>query len=133
MTDPGRAYRTSVVPFSIFLMLGGGFFAFLMGGMRVPITSPFPFIVSDALNRFIFVVVGLVCVAIGIGLIFRSRVAWYALLVFLVIGVVLPVISVLDARILQMTGFKYPIFGVLLNGAIGIGIYFAMRPAFSHD
>ncbi len=131
MTDPGRAYRTSVVPLSIFLMLGGVFAAVSVWVVRAPITLPFPLIESDDLNRHLFGSVSLACVAIGIGLILRNRLAWYALLVFLCIGVVLPVISALDARIVAMAGFEYPIFGGLLNAAIGIGIYIALRPAFS--
>ena len=131
MRDPGRAYRTSVVPLSTLFMLGGVFAAVLAWVVRVPITSPFPFIESDDLNRYLLGIVGLVCVVIGIGLIFRNRVAWYGLLVFLCVGVVLPVISAFDARIVAMAGFEYPILGGLLNAVIGIGIYIALRPAFS--
>lgn len=128
--DSGRAYRTSVVPLSVLLMLGGMISATLAWVVRAPITSPFPFIESEALNRHLFGIAGLACVGIGVGLLFRNRVAWYALLAYVGCAVLLLAVSVLDARIVASRGLAFPILGSLINAAIGVGLYFALRPAF---
>jgi len=128
--DPGRTYRTSVMPLSIFLVLGGTILAALAWVVRVPIALPFPFVESEALNRHLFGIASLACVGIGVGLLFRNRVAWYALLVYLGVGMFLPAISALDAKAVALGGNAFPVLGTLLNGALGIGLYFALRPAF---
>lgn len=130
--NPARTYRTSVVPLSAFLVMGGMILAACAWVFRAPIASPFPFIESEALNRHLYGVASLACVGIGVGLFFRNRVAWYALLVYLSVGVLLPAISALDARTVASRGFAFPILGSLLNGAVGVGLYFVLRPAFGH-
>lgn len=123
-------YCTSVLPLSIFLALGGAILAAMAWVVRVPITSPFPFIVSKAVNRHLFGTVSLACSGIGVGLLFRSRVAWYALLAYMGASVLLPAISVFDAHTVASLGLAFPILGGLLNGGLGVGLYFALRPAF---
>ena len=130
--NPAKAYRTIVVPLSAFLVLGGIILAVCFWVVHVPITWPFPFVQGATLNRHLFGIVSLACVAIGIGLLFRNRVAWYALLVYLSVGVLLPVVSTLDTRTIASRGSAFPILGSFLNGAIAAGIYFAVRPAFAH-
>ncbi len=130
MKNPERVYRTFVVPLSVFLVLCGMILAALAWVVRVSITSPFPFVESEALNRHLFGIASVACVGIGVGLLFRNRFAWYALLVYLSFGALLPAISALDATAVAMRGFAFPILGSLLNGAIGVFLYFVLRPAF---
>lgn len=125
-----RSYRIAVIPLSIFLVLGGITFAALAWVAHVPMSSPFPFIESESLDRRLFGVAGVVCAIIGVGLFRRNGVAWYALLVYLGLGVLLPAVSVLDAETVAVQGYAFPIAGSVLNGCIAVGIYFAMRPAF---
>jgi hypothetical protein len=61
----------------------------------------------------------------------RNRIAWYALLAYLGIGVVVPAASAFDTNSVVLRGVAFPIVGSLMNGCIGIGIYFALRPAFA--
>ncbi len=128
--NPITAYRTSVLPLSIFLALGGVILAAMAWVVRVPITWPFPFIEHEAVNRHLFGIVSLVCSGIGVGLLFRSRVAWYALLAYMGAGVLLPAISIFDDHAVASRSLAFPILGSLLNGVIGVGLYFALRPAF---
>jgi hypothetical protein len=126
-----RAFRIAVLPLSIFLVLAGTTLAVCFWVARVRITSPFPFVESEVLNRHAFGLVSLACVIIGLGLMVRNRFAWYALLVYLVIGVVIPAMLVFDARSVARQGVAFPIVSSIINGCIGIGIYFALRPAFT--
>jgi len=131
--NPEKTYRTSVIPLSAFLVLCGVILAPFAWVVPAPITSPFPFIESEALNRHLFGIAGLTCVGIGVGLFYRNRFAWYALLAYLTVGTLLPAISALDARTVALRGFAFPILGTLLNGTIGVGIYFVVRPAFGQE
>jgi uncharacterized membrane protein len=124
------AYRSSVLPLSIFLMLAGTILAVCFWVVRIAITSPLPFVESEMLNRHAFGFVSLACVIIGLGLMVRNRFAWYALLVYLAIAVVIPAMLVFDTRSVAHQGVAFPIVGSLMNGCVSIGIYLALRPAF---
>lgn len=126
-----RAYRTSVLPLSVFLVLGGTLLAACAWVVRVPITSPFPFVQSETLNRHVFGLISVVCVIIGLGLTARNRIAWHALLVYLGICVLIPAASAFDANSVALRGVAFPLVGSLMNGFIGIGLYLALRPAFA--
>jgi hypothetical protein len=126
-----KAYRIAVRPLSIFLVLAGTTLAVCSWIVRVPITSPFPFVESEVVNRHAFGLVGLACVIIGLGLMVRNRFAWYGLIVYLVIGVVIPAMLFFDAQSVTRLGLAFPIISIIMNSCIGIGIYFALRPAFT--
>jgi hypothetical protein len=128
-TTAEAAYRRFVVPLSIFMIVGGMFLSVLF--CFVPITSPFPFVTSERLNRIIGLMISIFLVADGIGLLLRSRVAWYALLAYCGLGVILPVLGAFDPNSWQRHGgYEMLPFGAVLNSVIAIGIYLGTRPAF---
>lgn len=127
---PARTYRTLVIPLSALLIFGGAVVAACAWAGRIRITAPFPFVTDEMANRHMLGALGLTCLAIGIGLFRRSRFAWYALLAYLGIGTALPVLSLIDEQVIDTMGYAFPVFGSILNGAIGVTIYYAMRSAF---
>ncbi|MBS0265820.1 MAG: hypothetical protein JSS02_28070, partial [Planctomycetes bacterium] len=131
MMNTGRGYRYFVSLISVFFILGGLMFAVFGLCLVMPITSPFPFVESDMLNRQLLGIASLVTVGIGVGLLFRNRFAWYALLVYLGSGVLIPVASAWDAKKVAAWGYLFPILGSLINGVVGVGLFVALRPAFS--
>ncbi|MBI1312731.1 hypothetical protein GC176_15670 [bacterium] len=129
--DRVKAYRTCAVPLSILLSFGGVVVAVLLWVVRVPVTSPFPFVESESLNRHVIGVLSVACVGIGVGLFFKNRVAWHVLRFYLGLGVLIPALSALDDRIVASRGIAFTVFSCILNAMIGIGLYFALRPVFA--
>ena len=116
------------MPLAAILVVGG--VVLVICSVIAPITSPFPFVRSERLNRVIFGMLSIYCIGMGIGLLFRSRIAWCGLLASMGVAAVLPVLTPWDERIFERNGYWPAIVGVLLNGVAGVGIYYAIRPVF---
>jgi len=128
-----RAYRSSVLPLSAFLILAGIVFPLGAWIFRVPITQPFPFVESESVNRSILGFCGILLATTGVGLLLRRRWAWFVLLSCLCIGVMIPILAIFDGRGIAPSGPLVPIVFSLFNTAIGTGIYFALKPAFENQ
>ena len=124
---PERAYRLSVRPLAIFFMAGGALVA--IGSCVLPITWV-PFVRDEWLKRLVMLASCLVSIAIGVGLYRRSKMAWYAMFAWITLGTLWTVAgSILDPWIGDA---RWPVaaYGVIVNGAFGVGSYFATRPVF---
>lgn len=114
------------------MVVGGTIQAAIFCCTQIPITSPLPLIRNESLNRQIFGALALIFVAIGIGLVNRSRIAWYALLACFGIGVAVPLVGIFDKPFLESVGFMPLIFASIINAAWGVGLYIAMRSVFQY-
>jgi hypothetical protein len=77
-------------------------------------------------RRLVFGVLSAICLPIGVGLWRRLRLAWYGLFVYIDIGSALFLLNAL----LSGVPMFFPIFGLTMPAAIGVGLYIAMKPAF---
>jgi len=125
-----RAYRVSVRPLAIFLILGG----LLLPALAVlcPSAPDMPFAESPIARRILMAVLGFFFLPIGIGLYLKLKVAWYAMLVYLVFGTVFGAIGVwVDEAADTRERVVLMLFAVLINGVLTVGLYFVTRPVFS--
>ena len=129
---PERAYRVSVIPLALFLVIGGLFLS--VAAVVLPITSPFPFVRSELGNRAIFGAISIFLSVTGIGLWRKSKTAWYAMLFYLVAGASAHAVAVLFDSESPLYGGqqRYLVLGGLLlwDLLIAVGIYCAIAPAF---
>ena len=131
---PERAYRVSVLPLGVFFIVGGAFS--LVASFVLPIVW-LPFVHDERMARFLFAGVSLLLGGIGVGLVLKSKAAWYALFAWWVLGTVWPVAGWLFdppariwAEMSDAARWFYPVFGLVLNGIFVVGLYVATRPAF---
>ncbi|MFN0196045.1 MAG: hypothetical protein ACKVT0_04825 [Planctomycetaceae bacterium] len=85
-------YRKSVLPFGIFMVVASIVFvisAFIFPDDKIHV----PVIATPFLKRLVFSIVGIIIGVIGIGLICLKKWAWYGLVLFLILGLLLWLIS----------------------------------------
>lgn len=122
---PERAYRQSVLPFGVFLIFGG--IVFLAASLLMPaeaISVPplhTPWLKWAAVGGLSFPLLPL-----GIGFCLRSKVAWRAFFVWLLIGSIWSVVAGMLASDVVAV-----IMPVAFNLPFAFGIYLATRPAFT--
>ena len=125
-----RAYRQGVRPLAIFLA-GGGLLVLVVVLFRLMPIGWTPFIESNAGKRLAFCVLGTLLMVEGIGLYLKSRMAWFALFAYIILGTAWVVAGAnFDSRMTEGEAFFVTIFGLLGNGVLAVGLYFVTRPAF---
>ncbi len=98
----------------------------------MPITYS-PFIHDVLAQRVAIVIISVVHLAFGAGFILRSRSLWAAFFVYAAAATCIGVIgSIFDPPqgFDPIEGAIAGVFGLLVNGAFVVGLYFATRPAF---
>lgn len=134
-----QAYRRVVIPLGLFFGLGGTVSFVMFAFSLVPITGPFPFVRSMELNRLIFCVIAIGCVAIGIGLLFRQRAAWYGFFAYIAVGEMLRWSSLFDPEVWSIGGLNehQRFIGVVLSSLIDLAlvsvVYHFGNPAFARN
>lgn len=130
MGAPDQAFRYRVVPLAMLLMLAGIVFPIAAWVVRIRITSPFPFVESEATIRNLFGLWGLVCVAMSVGLLLRMRCAWYSLVLILAAAPVMHGMGAFDPRVTALQGPLFPVVSAAISMVTGLGLYLFLRPAF---
>jgi uncharacterized membrane protein HdeD (DUF308 family) len=122
---PERAYRSSVLPLGIFLIVGG--IVLFSAAMLMPSDALFVPPFSDPwVKRTVFGGLSLPLLPLGLGFCLRNKLAWWGFFAWLLIGTAWQVV----------TGMLDPQFGPLVvispvfNAFVAVGIYFATRPVF---
>ena len=121
-----RAYRVSVLPLGIFLMFGG--VVFVLSAVFMPMTPVWimPPFDDPWLKRVVFGGLGFLWVPIGLGLCFRSRITWFGLFTYMLLGIIWQVTAgFLDPRLAS-----FVVLSPLVNIPIAVGIYFVTKPVF---
>ncbi len=131
MGNPDQAFRYRVVPLAMLLMLAGIVFPIAAWVARVRITSPFPFVESEATSRNLVGLWGLVCVAMSVGLLLRMRCAWYSLVLLLAAAPVIHGMGAFDPRVTAQQGSLFPVASAVISSLIGLGLYRFLKPAFA--
>ena len=123
---PEEAYRKSVRPLAVFLVFVG--VVFLLASVLLPVGDiVLPPVEKPLAKRLTLATVAVLSGLIGIGLYRRSRVAWYGLFAFIALGTVFAATSWVH----MTSSYLVPLTGIAINVVVGVGIYFATRPAFS--
>ncbi|MBN1395220.1 MAG: hypothetical protein JW959_09365 [Pirellulales bacterium] len=119
-----RAYRLSVLPLGIFMIVCGIIFcasALLMWPQRIfipPLNEPL-------VERIVFIGISLPLIPMGIGFCFRSKVAWWCFFAWMFIGMIWNFSFVIPDP-------EFSVLGILsfMNIPLAVGIYYATKPAF---
>ncbi|MHC4505094.1 MAG: hypothetical protein ACYTFI_17450 [Planctomycetota bacterium] len=125
---PERAYRVSVVPLSIFFVIAGLVFfvvSLVVDGKYIFMPPLGPKTASVAFGG-----IGLFLAAVGVGLLFRLKTAWYAMLAYFILGAPWAAWSWATAPEEMAPPVAFVVFGTLLNVGIAVGLYFVTRPVF---
>lgn len=131
--DP-RYARKWVIGVAAFFTLFGCL-ALLVVAAGVPITSPPPFVESESTQRILIGLIATYVLLVGVGLFWRSRIAWYGMFAYLVPGSAI----VYTAMALDTThphAWVPPFVLVVMFGfncLIALGIYIKTRAAFHHS
>ncbi len=125
---PERAYRLSVLPFGIYLIVGGivGPIAALLVPPEVIHLPPF----SDPwLKRAIFFGATLPYLPLGVGFCLRSKLAWWGFFAWQLMSVCFAVVvGILDRQ--DPDRFAEVVIGPIFNLGFAVGLYFATKPVF---
>ncbi len=125
---PERAYRVSVRPLAIFFVVAGVAFCLAMILFRdeAIFLPPFEGIAKWAVGILIALFIG----AIGVGLYFRSKIAWYAMLAYFILGTPWAAWALATVPEEMAPPVAFVVAGPLLNVGIAVGLYFVTRPVF---
>ena len=116
-----------VIPNEAYTMLTGSTIP------AIPLFTLTGFILSEsnAGKRLAFCVLGTLLMVEGIGLYLKSRMAWFALFAYIILGTAWVVAGAnFDSRMTEGEAFFVTLFGLLGNGVLAVGLYFVTRPAF---
>jgi hypothetical protein len=132
--DSEQAYKKSVKPLALMFIIGG--LMMFLNLQKFPdefwSRFPVPLIHTVLLKKYFFHLIDFLFLFIGIGLLKRWRPAWYTLFVYLALGTLWLTIGIALDYFPNLPP-KYLIIplGLIINGGIGVGIYFATKPAFT--
>jgi hypothetical protein len=136
LTDSDASYRWTIIPLGILCTFAGVFTTVYMWVLRLPITSPAPFVRSQELNQRLFGAIGIYCLLMGIGLLLRWRIAFYAFFAYIAFGVVVRWIAAFDPEFWKPFGVDQSgrvvitVVAILFDLAIGYFVYRFGTPAF---
>jgi hypothetical protein len=129
---PERAFRISVVPLSIFFIVGGAVLAIaaaVRDGRSVYMPPLGPTGAKLALGA-----VGLALVAIGAGMLLKLRLAWYGLIAYLALGGVWNLVLGIGFAVTPPDGGRpgalFHFLAAALAVLFGGGLCFVTRPVF---
>ena len=130
LDDPDRAWRISVLPLGIVLIVCG--VAAWVGAFTLPLGFV-PFIEEIEHRRIAVVALGLASAGLGLGVLRRSRTAWRALFAYLALGILWVTAGVIwDHHFHVFADIRW--FLVCLNLVMGAaiigGIYATTRAVF---
>lgn len=122
---PERAYRWSVLPFGVFMMVGG--IILFASSVLAPSNSiSMPPLQDPWLKRVVFGGLALCVALLGLGFCRRSRVAWWGFFAYLLLGTVWQmIVGILNSQFLPL------VLAPAFNLSFALGIYWAMKPVFA--
>ncbi|MDY0166094.1 MAG: hypothetical protein RBS80_06095 [Thermoguttaceae bacterium] len=84
------------------------------------------------MKRLILAGLGICHIVFAIGLIRRCRWAWFAFLAYIILGVAWTAAGLIlsPPETDQGPAINFAVAGLLLGGALVVGLYFATKPAF---
>jgi hypothetical protein len=123
---PERAYRWSVLPCGLFMIVGG--IVLPSAALLMPSYALFVPPFSDPwLKRAVFAGMSLPLLPLGLGLCFRSKLAWWGFFAWLIIGTAWQVVGgFLDPQFAHLVVVS-PVFTL----GFAVGTYFATKPVFN--
>lgn len=125
---PERAYRVSVRPLAVFFVVSGVALSLAVILFRDEAIFLPPF--EGAAKRIVGALIGIFVGAIGLGLYFRRKIAWYAMLGYFILGTPWSTWAFATASEGMALPVAFVVAGPLLNVGIAIGLYFVTKPVF---
>ena len=125
---PERAYRVSVVPLSIFFVIAGVVFfvvSLVVDGRHIFMPPLGPEAAS-----VVFGGAGLFLATVGAGMLFKLKIAWYAMLAYLVLGTPWATWAFATAPEHMACPTAFVVAIPLFNVGVAVGLYFVTRPVF---